>query len=178
MNLLRTLLIGAARAATVGTAALAQASSTVATPASGTIFQPIVLTKTTDLSFGTVVRPATGSGVVTIAASDGARTLTGSGALITGPGFQAASGRATYGVVGEGGQAFSINVPANFNMTRTGGAETIQVTLTPTATTGTLSSTLGTQGTASLGVGGSIPVSNTTATGQYLGSFSVTVQYN
>ena len=178
MNLLRTLLIGAALATTVSTAALAQASSTAATPTSGTIFQPIVLTKTTDLSFGTVVRPATGSGVVTIAASDGARTLTGSGALITGPGFQAASGRATYGVVGEGGQAFSINVPANFNMTRTGGAETIQVTLTPTATTGTLSSTLGTQGTASLGVGGSIPVSNTTATGQYLGSFSVTVQYN
>ncbi len=177
MNLLRTLLIGAA-IASVGTAALAQASSTVATPASGTIFQPIVLTKTTDLSFGTVVRPATGSGVVTIAANDGARTLTGSGALITGPGFQAAAGRATYGVVGEGGQTFSINVPANFNMIRSGGAETLTVTLTPTATTGTLSSTLGTQGTASLGVGGSIPISNTTATGQYLGSFSVTVQYN
>lgn len=177
MNLIRTLLIGAA-IASVGAPALAQASSTAPTPVSGTIFQPIVLTKTTDLSFGTVVRPAAGSGVVTIAASDGARTLTGDGALITGPSFQAASGRATYGVVGEGGQTFSINVPANFNMTRSGGSQTILVTLTPTATTGTLSSTLGAPGTASFGVGGSIPISNATATGQYLGSFSVTAQYN
>ena len=158
--------------------ALAQATSSQTTMATGTIFQPIVLTKTTDLSFGTAVRPATGSGVVTIAAATGQRTITGSGALITGPGSQAAPGRAAYGVVGEGGQAFSITVPANFNMTRVGGSETLAVTLTPTATTGTLSNALGSSGSLAFGVGGSIPLASTTATGAYTGTFLVTVQYN
>ncbi len=177
MNI-RLLAIAAIAVSGVSSAALAQASSSQTTTSTGTIFQPIVLAKNTDLSFGTVVRPAAGSGTVVIAAADGARSLTGSGALITGPGSQSAPGRATYGVTGEGGQAFSITVPANFNMTRSGGAETLAVTLTSTATTGTLSGALGSSGTLAFGVGGSIPIANTTATGAYTGTFQVTVQYN
>jgi hypothetical protein len=166
----------------VGLAALAgpacaQNSAQQTTSATTTLFQPIQLAKNSDLSFGTVVRPATGSGTVTIAAATGTRTLTGSGALLaTGP--NAVASRATYTVTGEGGQTYSITVPASFNMTRSTGGQTIAVTLTPTATTGLLSSTLGLAGTATFGVGGSIPVADTTVSGAYSGTFNVVVAYN
>jgi hypothetical protein len=174
---IRTLLLGAVAAAAMGGSAYAQASASQATTSTGTIFQPILLAKNSDLSFGTVVRPISGTGTVTIAASDGQRALTGAGALLnTGP--NAAAGRAAYTVTGEGGQTFSITVPANFNMVRTGGSDTIQVSLTPTATTGLLSGALGATGTTNFGVGGSIPISNTTASGAYTGTFNVIVAYN
>jgi hypothetical protein len=177
LNTIRALLLGALASAAMGGQALAQASATQSTNATGTIFQPILLAKNSDLSFGTVVRPASGTGTVTIAAADGTRGITGAGALLnTGP--NAAAGRAAYTVTGEGGQSFSITVPASFGMTRTGGAETILVTLTPTATTGLLSGVLGATGTMAFGVGGSIPISNTTASGAYTGSFNVVVAYN
>lgn len=180
MTTLRNILLATLSATTVAavaTSASAQASSSQVTNSSATIFQPIVLSKNSDLSFGTIVRPSSGSGTVTIAQADGARTSSGGVALLnTGP--NAAAARASYTVAGEGGQTFAITVPANFNMTRTGGAETIVVTLTATATTGTLSSTLGNAGTATFGVGGSIPVANTTASGAYAGTFNVIVAYN
>lgn len=177
---LRKILIGAlvaASAASAASLAHAQASANQSTTATVTIFRPITLTKNTDLSFGTVVRPASGSGTVTISEVDGSRSLTGSGALLsTGP--NAAAGRATYTVSGEGGQTFSISVPANFNMVRTGGSETITVILTPSATTGLLDNALGSAGTAAFGVGGQIPVSDNTASGAYTGAFTTTVAYN
>ncbi len=104
----------------------------------------------------------------------GTRTITGGdGVLLSGT-----SSRATYTVGGEGAQAFSITVPANFSMTRSGGAETIVVTLTASATSGTLSGALASSGTATFGVGGSMDLTSSTATGAYSGTFNVTVQYN
>jgi len=173
----RILLIGAVAATAAGGSAFAQASASQPTTATGTIFQPILLGKSSDLSFGTVVRPISGNGTVTIAASNGQRALTGAGALLN-SGPNAAPGRATYTVTGEGGQTFSVTVPANFNMSRTGGSETLQVTLTPTITSGTLSGALGASGTMAFGVGGSMPISNTTASGAYTGTFNVIVAYN
>jgi len=179
MTKVRNLLTGAmsvAAVSAIATAACAQASDSQTTTSTGTIFQPIVLTKNSDLSFGTVVRPTSGSGTVTIAASNGARSLTGSGALITG-GPNVAAARAAYTVVGEGGQTFSISVPANMNMAGPS-SSSLAVTLTPTATTGALSNALGASGTQTFGVGGSIPISNTTVSGAYSGTFNVTVAYN
>lgn len=176
-NVLIGALAGVASAISLGGIAHAQASASQATQSTVTVFRPITLTKNTDLSFGTVVRPATGSGTITISQTDGSRSLSGSGALLsTGP--NASPGRATYTVNGEGGQTFSISVPANFNMTRSGGSETITVVLTPTATTGTLSNALGQAGSSTFGVGGQIPINDTTASGAYTGSFTTTVAYN
>lgn len=179
----RHILMGALSAAAVAgfaASAHAQASASQSTTASVTIFRPILLTKDSDLSFGTIVRPLAGSGTVVISQTDGSRSLTGSGALLnTGaPNTQAAPGRATYTVSGEGGQTFVITVPPTFNMTRAGGSETIQVDLTPTATTGTLSNALGQAGTATFGVGGQILVESTTPSGAYSGTFTTTVAYN
>jgi hypothetical protein len=158
----------------------AQASSSQTVSASTTIFRPITLTKNSDLRFGTVVRPATGADVVTVAAADGARTLSTGNAVALSNGAHLAPTRAAFTVNGEGGQAFSISVPANFSMTRTGGAETLLITLLSTATSGTLTGTLGdaSSGSATFGIGGTMPVSSTTASGAYTGSFITTVAYN
>lgn len=179
MTTVRKILIGAlglAAASAIAGNASAQASSQQTTTATGTIFQPIVLAKNSDLSFGTVVRPASGTGTVTIAAADGTRALSGSGALIAG-GPNAAAGRATYTVTGEGGQTYSIGVPANMNMNGPS-SSTLAVTLTPTTTSGTLSAALGSTGTQTFGVGGEIPIASTTVSGAYTGTFNVTVSYN
>ena len=175
---LRHILIGVAGALCVATGAYAQNTANVSANGSVTIFRPITLTKNSDLSFGTVVRPISGSGTVTISQTDGTRTNTGSLALLT-TGPNAAASRATYTVNGEGGQGFSISVPATFDMTRSGGpSDIITVTVVPTATSGTLSSTLGNGGTASFGVGGTITVDSTTPSGAYSGTFTTTVTYN
>jgi hypothetical protein len=169
--------LGATLAIGMGGQACAQNASQQTTSSSTTIFQPISLVKNTDLSFGTVVRPSTGSGTVAVAAATGTRTLTGAGALLaTGP--NAVASRATYTVTGEGGQTYAITVPASFNMTRATGGQTILVTLASTATTGILSGTLGTPGTGTFGVGGSIPLADTTVSGAYSGTFNVVVAYN
>lgn len=171
----RTLLALAAALGAVATAgpALAQSSSSGTVASTSTIFQPIVLAKSADLEFGTIVRPVSGSGSVVIDATTGQRTLTGQGALIG-----ASASRAAFNVGGEGGQAFTITVPGAMTMTRSGGSETVSVALTPSVTGGVLSGAPGGAGSATFGVGGQIPVSNSTAAGAYAGSFLVTVAYN
>jgi hypothetical protein len=168
-GLLFALAVGA-----VATQALAQ-SATQSTTGTGTILQPLTLTKDTDLAFGSIMRPSSGSNTVTINQTTGARTLggAGNGALVT-----STTSRATYTVNGEGGQTFSISVPGTFNMTRVSGSETLTVTLTTTAASGTLSGSLGSAGSATFGVGGAFPLDNTTVAGSYTGTFNAVVAYN
>lgn len=158
--------------ATVSAPAFAQSSATTSANATTRIIQAITLTKTADLAFGNVVKPSTGSGTVTI--GSGADTI-----AVTGTGAAAASGttsRAKFTVGGEGGQTFSVTVPASVTMSS--GANNLVVTLTGDAATGTLSGALGSAGTATVNVGGAFPITNTTASGNYTGSFNVTVAYN
>lgn len=159
----------------LATPALAQNSATQSTTGSVKIIQPIQLAKDTDLGFGSVVKPNSGTNTVAIDASSGSRTVTGGGDAALAP---STSGRATYTVTGEGGQTFSISTPASFDMQRQGGSDTITVALTQSAATGTVSGALGGSGTAAFGVGGSFDVSSATASGAYSGSFDVTVAYN
>jgi len=151
-------------------AAFAQATASVTTTGSATIIQPITLTPGTGLAFGTIVRPGTGTGTVTIDSTTGTRTVANGVVALA-----SSTSRAVYTVNGEGGSSFSIAVPATFNLT---GPSTIPVTLTPTGSTGTLSNALGTAGTASFGVGGNFSIASTTATGSYTGTYNVTVAYN
>ena len=159
----------------LATPALAQNSATQSTTGSVKIIQPITLAKNTDLGFGSVVKPNSGTNTVAIDATSGARAMTGGGDAALAP---SASGRATYTVTGEGGQTFSISTPASFDMQRQGGSDTITVALTQSATAGTISGALGNTGTAAFGVGGSFDVSAATASGAYSGTFDVTVAYN
>lgn len=155
--------------------AAAQNSASQVAAGTGSIFLPIVLSKDTDLEFGTIVRPAVGSGSVTVDPSTGQRSLSGQGSLLnSGP----APSRAGFSVAGEGAQMFSISAPPSMTMTRAGGSETIAVSLIPSATSGVLTGSVGGAGSASFGVGGALPVSNATTVGAYVGSFTVTVSYN
>lgn len=163
-------------------AALAAATPCAAQQASaqpggafGTIFQPITLQKLTDLEFGTVVRPQAGQGIVTVNPATGARGLSGQGALLN---SGSPATRATFSVGGEGGQAFSVVVPATMTMTRAGGGQTLTITLTPTVTGGVLTGSLGSAGSASFGVGGAMTVDPSVANGAYAGNFQVLVTYD
>jgi hypothetical protein len=149
-----------------------------ATPTAGgigrftaTVIRSIAISKTSDLVFGTIAQPASGSGLVTIDPNSGARTTLGAVGLSS-----PTPSRATFSITGEGGQAFSVSVPATFQMN---GPAPITVTTTSSVTGAPLlSGVLGSQGSFTLGVGGSAPINSTTPAGDYTGSFTVTVAYN
>lgn len=136
--------------------------------ATATVRRSLVVSKLSDLAFGTMLVP-TATGSVIINATTGARTTSGTApTFITGPAF----GRATYTITGESGTTFSISVPATFVITN--GTTNLTVTTSSSATgTQTL-----TGGTFSLGMGGTLPVTAATTRGQYTGSVTVTLTYN
>lgn len=141
-----------------------------------TVRRSIQLSKTSDLSFGKIVRPSTASGnTVAINAMTGLRSITGTGNAVglTLP----SSTRAGYIVTGEGGQTFSISPFSPVTMTGPGGNLTVNLTRFPT-TGYQLSNSLNQNGTYEFWVGGSFAITNTTAPGLYTGAFNVTVSYN
>lgn len=132
------------------------------------VIQPMSLSNTADLSFGRVVKPSAAgtTGSVSITANN-APIATNGVVILTPP------SRAAYTVTGQPGQGLTITVPSSFTLTN--GAHTITATTTgaPAGITA-----LGTSGSYSFYVGGTMPVSDTTATGTYHGSYSVTVSYD
>ena len=153
--------------------AYAQSSSSVTTNGSTTIVQPVTIAQNSALAFGTIVRPTSGSSTISIGTGSDTVTTTGSAVALRGP-----ATRARYTITGEGGETVSVTMPTSFNLSRTG-APDLAVTLTrnPSGNV-TLSNALGTTGTASLDVGGSFTISSTTVTGDYQGTFTVSVAYN
>lgn len=177
MNLRNLLAVAAIAAATLtATSALAAGPETATASANGAakIIRPITIGSSGSLDFGTIVRPTSGSGTVTISQA-GARTV-GAGLAAVGSG----GSRPVFTINGEGGQSYDLDIPASFDLTS--GSNTLTVTLNPSLADGThtLSGALGDEddGTATLNVGGQITVTDATATGAYAGSFNVTVTYN
>lgn len=138
-----------------------------------TVFRSMSMSKTSDLSFGRIVRPVSGSGSVSLAAANNARSSS-SVVWMTSP----ASTRAAYTVTGEGGKAISISVPATFVMQNPVGDTITVTTNNNVAVSPTLSSIAGQTGTYSFFVAGGFPVNSTTAPGAYTGTFTVTAAYN
>ncbi|MDB5467677.1 MAG: hypothetical protein JWQ46_2439 [Phenylobacterium sp.] len=157
---------------------LATSDSKGATPSStsGTatalVFRRLSIAKGSDLAFGRIVKPATGTGGAVSVTTAGARIASGSAVLLS-----STFSRAAYTVTGEGGQTLAVTVPSSFTMSN--GTNTLSVTTSTTAIgiTG-LSGSLGASGTYSFYVGGSIPIAPATPTGSYAGTFVVTVAYN
>ena len=171
MNFKLTLAAAAAMLATSG-AAYAQASATEATTGSTRILQAISIAENSALNFGRIVRPASGSSGIQLTAG-GVRSVTSGTAALAGGGTVSA---ASYTVTGEGGQSFSITPDATFDMVN--GANSITVTPTASAATGSLSGSIGSSGTANFSVGGTFTISDATVSGDYSGSFNVVVAYN
>lgn len=162
----------AVAAAIVASAAPAWAQSNTAstnTNGSATIVAPITLTENTPLRFGTVVRPTSGSNTVTLGTAGCTPGLSGAGNAAI---LSSTSGCATYSAGGEDGLAFNISTDANFALTRSGGSETLTVTLTKSANTGIIGAA-----SANFKVGGSFAVDSNTVAGAYSGSFTTTVTY-
>jgi len=175
MNNSRKLLLAGVSAISVCTVAsgaiAAGNSASTSASASVTVFQPISITKGTDLEFGRVIRPSSGTTTYTVSATDASTGTSGTG---TGGAFTTggnAVSRATFTVNGEGGQGFNVTVPASV------AAGDVTINLVKEATAQTLDGTLGATGTATFGVGGNVILSDTSGTGSKTGSFNVTVSY-
>jgi len=178
MKLLGKILAGAAiLGAGISTSAFAQATDTEATDSSVTILQGIALTKVTDLSFGRIVRPSSGSSTITMALGSDTPTVDTGDAVVLASGTK---NRASYTATGEGGQAFTITVPATVSMTGPGTA--IVVSLTKSLASGNFTGSLGSAGAlpggGTLYVGGSFSLPTGQASGAYTGSFDTTIAYN
>lgn len=153
--------------------AVAQATASASVSGTTTIIQPVTVTKTNDLVFGRVVRPASGSGTVTIPYGTDTVTATGGAVAIAG----IATSHAKFTVAGEGGQTVSVTVPASFSLTGPGDA--IDVTLTGDKTgSQALGGTLGSSSSIVVNVGGSFALAAEQKTGAYTGSFTVSAAYN
>ena len=165
-----------AAAAALLTLASAGAAFAQSDTGSGTItvLRPLTVTNDADLDFGVVVRPAAGSGDVTIATT-GARTLD-VGLVGVGAGTTAAQ----FTLDGEGGQSVSITIPASFTMANGGSNLTVTTSndLAGGLTTQTLSGSLGGAGSLVVLIGGEVTLANTTTTGTYTGTFTVSAAYN
>jgi hypothetical protein len=167
---------GAAASSIFVELAEAPADATTGAPTGGaftmTILRGLVVSKATDLVFGTLGKPVSGSGTVSIDAASGVRTVSTGIAAVPTP----APSRARFDVTGEGGQLISVSVPASFSLT---GPATITVTTTNSAPASpVLSGALGSAGSFSFGVGGSAPINASAPDGSYSGNFTVTVAYN
>jgi hypothetical protein len=153
--------------------AFAQASDAETTTASVRLATAIDITEDTALNFGSVVKGTTGTTTVVVNASTGARTSSGGNAtLITG----ATPTRATYTVTGETDATFAIAITDDTIDLTGPGSGSLALTLSRSATSGTL-----TAGTATFGVGGSLAIDNTDVddvAGAYSGTFEVTATYN
>lgn len=135
------------------------------------VSRPISVAETSSLNFGAIARPRTGNAVVTMDASTGAVTVTGSASVLS-----SSRTRGSFLVTGEGGQAFSISVPP-FELTSQGRSLSVTPSTIPSGS-GLLSASAGSAGSSTVYVGGSFPVSDTTRPGTYTGTVTITVQYN
>jgi hypothetical protein len=157
--------------------ALAQVNTSTATGAgSVTIIRPITVTADKALLFGTLIRPATGSGDATVANAGGLTVTGGIFSLASGGASQAAE----FTIKGEAGQAFTLNVADNFNLTH--GTDTLTVTTNQNIVDGTITPTGAVGDVADavtlVKVGGKITVASSTPSGLYSGTFAVTATYN
>ena len=142
-------------------------SGAATTTVAANVYPPIAVANTAAMQFGAIVKPASGSGTV---------TLTTGGAVSTTAGQVVAAsphGAAGFTVTGGGNASVSLTVPSTFVMTA--GTQSLTVTTSSTAS-GTL--TLAAGGSTAFTVGGSFPIASTTASGAYTGNLIVTVAYN
>lgn len=157
-------------------AALPAAAQSADGSGSITVIRPLTVTNDTPMAFGTVVRPATSAGngtVAVAAAATPARSVTGDVVALASTSASAAK----FTLDGEGGQTVSVTVPASFDMAS--GSDTLTVaTSKDIGATVTLSGALGSDGTKVFYVGGSVPITNATASGAYAGTFTVSASYN
>ena len=132
---------------------------------------PIAITSTQSLTYGSFVVNAAGG--VTVGVNPLMRTANGGVTLISSSSWSAAS----FSVTGDMNTTYAITLPANGVVSLTSGANSMALndfTSNPAATSGQLYAS----GSQTLTVGATLSVIGSQATGDYTGSFTVTVDYN
>lgn len=150
-------------------------TATGAGAARATTRNDTAIVKDSDLAFGAILPLDGQSGTVSISSANGDRASSNPTGVRLRPGD--ATSRAQYSIQGEGGQILSVSVPASFSLNGPGSP----ITVTTTKTIGgsvTISNASGASGTASVGVGGSFPVTGPMTPGSYSASFSVVFTWN
>ena len=169
----RIFLAAAAAVAVLGLATAASAAGSVAqtAPVTLTIATAINLTKTTNMAFGTVIKPSNANTNTVIVGPDGSISITG-----TGDG-------STVSATPHSQAVFSLVAPAGTTYASLTGLSMTPV-LTNTAATAVPTTTTGTYGTVPVGgvqdlnVGGQFDMSAATVAQAYTGTLSLTVNYN
>src|SRR5258706_8026977 len=158
-------------------AIFAQTRPAICASASGTaqvtVFRALSITANRTLRFGTLIRPAAGSGTAVI-------DTVGSGGLTVGGGVTSVAssthGNADFSVVGEGAQSVTVSVDPTFTMNGPGGATLTVTTTGLTSGTGvqSLGGSLGGNSPAVDAVaGGSLTIPRSPQTGRSSGTFPV-----
>jgi hypothetical protein len=141
-------------------------AATASSNATATVVTPIAISNTQALAFGSFSTSATGQ-TVTISAG-GARSSVGA---IVVPASAATA--ASFNVTGSGVLTYAITLPASTTITN--GTDTFTVNAFTSNPSGTGALTAGAQ---TLTVGATVTTAGTLSTGNYLGSFNVSVDYN
>ena len=154
---------------------LVSASPGGAATATGTanlnLYKPLLLAKTTDMEFGALFPPATGTGTIKLDPNGGATVYTG----VTAAGATPTSRAVFTGTATRLSLVFLQYPAGSITLTRVGGTETL------TASNFTIDSAgvLRIVGTApyTIGIGATLSVPSTAVEGSYLGTFTLTANY-
>ena len=137
--------------------------------AAANIVSPLSITQNNGLEFGTIATSGT-AGTVTIAAQAGL-DLTWSNVSVINP-TDAARKSGKFTVTGLAGSTYKLTVPESTTIANGSNSMTIALTKSASSTGNTLSG-----GTSTFYVGGTLSVGATQATGNYSGTYTVTVAY-
>ena len=148
---------------------LAAAPKSSTANGSATILHPITLVKNQDMDFGILAAPSAGTAVLDPATG----TVSTTGGLLALGGTPAA---ALFTGAASGGSVVNIKLPnQSVNLTRVGGTETIA--LSNFTLDGPSKRTMAKASSFQFHVGGTLTVAAGQAEGSYVGTFSVTAQY-
>jgi hypothetical protein len=143
-------------------------SATSSATASARIITPIALSTTQNLNFGNIAASTT-PGTVVISTAN-ARTSTGG---VT-PSAIGAFTQAIYAASGENNATYSIQLPSSVSISDGTHTMTVDNFVSDPGSTGTLSGT----GAQTINVGATLNVAASQATGNYSGTYDVTIAYN
>lgn len=152
------------------TAVASAQGATASSNANARIISPISITNTAPLEFGNIAAGTLAS-VVRVTPA-GVRSLVSGNAVLTGGG--ATPGASAFSVAGEPNRTYDITLPASITIVSGANNMTVDTFTSNPTPTGTLSGA----GAQTLDVGADLHVGASQASGDYTGTFDVTVIYN
>lgn len=172
LTLSLTALAATLAVATPAFAATTQAQTSATAKAKGVVLQPLTLTQSSDLDFGTVIGSAVAGNVV-IDADSGGRTV--SGGVTAVPNYP--GGRATFQGAGQEAQIVLIGVSSLAQLDSTSNSTDKLLVNSLSLDSGGATRTIDSSLAFTVGVGGDFAIAANQPNGVYTGLFDVTADY-